>query len=214
MVKQCFQLLFIGFIVSFLSCNQVQHHSTTPLGDQENASVATSIHLIDSSILKEAKVFCQQQKLDTNFAFFVDMDIHSGSNRFFVYNFTTRQVLHAGLCCHGMGGGSSASTPVFSNEKGSNCTSLGKYKLGARAYSNWGIHVHYKMHGLESTNTNAFSRIVVLHSYEQVPNYEIYPIHLPMGWSQGCPVISNELMTKLDDLLKNKKTPVLLWIYQ
>jgi len=106
------------------------------------------------------------------------------------------------------------SRPVFSNELGSNCTSLGKYKLGAKAYSNWGIHVHYKMHGLEATNVNAFRRIVVLHSYEPVPYDEIYPGHLPLGWSQGCPVISNTLMTKLDSLLKQRQKPVLLWIYQ
>ncbi|MES2734022.1 MAG: murein L,D-transpeptidase catalytic domain family protein [Bacteroidota bacterium] len=169
---------------------------------------------MDSSKIREAKAFCRQQKLDTMIAFFVDMRIHPGKNRFFVYQFTTNEILHTGLCCHGMGSQSSATTPVFSNEKDSYCTSVGKYKLGARAYSHWGINIHYKMHGLDSTNTNAFSRIVVLHSYQQVPGHEIYPTPLPLGWSQGCPVISNELMTKLDGLLKNRKMPVMLWIYK
>lgn len=158
--------------------------------------------------------FCKKNGFDTSVCFFVDMSIHSGKNRFFVFDLKNKKVLHSGLCCHGMGEGSTGSTPVFSNVSGSNCTSLGKYKIGIRSYSNWGIHVHYKMHGLESTNSNAFKRIVVLHSHSPVPDTQIYPFHLTMGWSLGCPVVSNELMTTLDGILKKKEKPVLLWIYK
>jgi hypothetical protein len=38
-------------------------------------------------------------------------------------------------------------------------------------------------------------------------------LHLPLGISQGCPVISDEVMRKVDRLLKAEKKPVLLWIY-
>jgi len=103
--------------------------------------------------------------------------------------------------------------PIFSNVSGSYCTSLGKYKLGARAYSQYGIHAHYKMHGLEATNSNAFKRIIVFHSHTPVPTYEIYPQHLPLGWSLGCPVVSDEMMTTVDAMLKASTSPVLLWIY-
>lgn len=112
-----------------------------------------------------------------------------------------------------MGKGSTESYPVFSNEKGSYCTSLGKYKTEGRAYSNWGIHIHYKMKGLEKSNNNAFARWVVLHSYDPVPETEIYPNHLPLGWSLGCPVVSNTTMTKIDSIMKKSNKPVLLWIY-
>jgi len=169
---------------------------------------------IDSLKIKEAFAFFKKKQLDTNYCFFIDMSIASGKNRFFVYDFNKKQITYSGLCCHGDGKGSTGSTPVFSNEIGSNCTSLGKYKTGERSYSNWGIHIHYKMHGLESTNNNAFARTVVLHSFDPVPDYEIYPVNLPMGFSKGCPVISNALMTNLDGLLKNRKTGVLLWIYK
>ena len=36
---------------------------------------------------------------------------------------------------------------------------------------------------------------------------------LPLGISQGCPVISDEVMRKVDGLLKAEKKPVLLWVY-
>ncbi len=118
------------------------------------------------------------------------------------------------MVCHGIGKNSTPSQAVYSNEIGSNCTSLGKYKTGKRAYSNWGIHVHYKMHGLESGNSNAFKRQIVLHAYEYVPQTEIFPSHLTMGWSQGCPVVANDLMTQIDALLKKTKSSTLIWIFE
>lgn len=162
--------------------------------------------------LKTALEYCRKNKMNTSYCILIDMDIHSGKNRFFVYNFKEKKAVIKSLCAHGSGGGSTALTPVYSNKPGSNCTALGKYKLGKRAYSNWGINVHYKMHGLEKTNDNAFKRIIVLHSYDPVPKFETYP--LPMfGVSSGCPVVSNATMRKIDQLIKSGQKDMLLWIY-
>lgn len=162
--------------------------------------------------IKDALAFCKKNKMDTTIAIMVDMSIHSGKNRIFVYDFKQKEITIEGLCAHGIGGGSTPTRPVFSNKEGSYCTSLGKYKVKGRSYSNWGINVHYKMYGLEKTNNNAFKRIVVLHSYTPVPNQEIYPETL-FGQSAGCPVLSDGTMRKIDGVLKTKKKPVLLWIY-
>jgi hypothetical protein len=161
----------------------------------------------------EAKKYVTSKGFNTDYCILVDMSIHSGKKRMFVWSFKDDKVIISTLCCHGIGGNSTQDTPSFSNVPGSNCTSLGKYKIGIRSYSRWGIHVHYKLHGLESTNNNAFQRIVVLHSYDYVPDYEIYPAHLPLGYSLGCPVICNEAMTEIDKLLQKQTTPVMLWIY-
>lgn len=162
----------------------------------------------------EAKTYCTKNKLNTDFCFFVDFSIHSGKNRFYIYNFKTNTITNSGLVCHGVGKNSTAQQAIYSNESGSNCSSLGKYKIGKRAYSNWGIHVHYKMHGLESGNSNAFKRQIVLHAYEYISETETFPSHLTMGWSQGCPVVANGLMTKIDALLKKAKQPTLIWIFE
>jgi hypothetical protein len=167
---------------------------------------------ISAERINEALAFCKQNKMDTSIAIMVDMSMHSGKNRIFVYDFKQKEIIIEGLCAHGVGGGSTATKPVFSNKEGSYCTSLGKYKVKGRSYSNWGINVHYKMYGLEKTNSNAFKRIVVLHSYSLVPDQEIYPQTL-FGQSAGCPVLSDGTMQKIDALLKTKKKPVLLWIY-
>lgn len=162
---------------------------------------------------QQAFEYCQQHALNTNYCILIDMSIHSGKNRMFVWDFNQNKQIHQSLCSHGVGLGSTQEKPVFSNVSGSYCTSLGKYKIGIRSYSNYGINIHYKLHGLEATNSNAYKRIVVLHSYNYVPQYEIYPEHLPMGYSLGCPVINNTVMTTVDSLLKKEKIPILLWVY-
>jgi hypothetical protein len=166
--------------------------------------------------VEEALSFCKANDYNTDFCILIDMKIHSGKYRLFVYDFNDKKVERKALCAHGCGKDDKQSTgsqPLFSNEEGSLLTSLGKYKIGIRSYSQWGINVHYKLHGLESSNSNAFKRIVVLHSYSPVPAKEMYPLHLPMGWSCGCPVTDNETMTYLDEKLKNSKKSVLLWIF-
>ena len=138
------------------------------------------------------KAYCDKNGYNTNYCFLVDFSIHSGKRRFFVWDFKGDSVKYASLCAHGYGKNSTVSKPVFSNVEGSYCSSLGKYKVDIRSYSKWGINIHYKLHGLEATNDNAFKRYIVLHSYTPLPETEVYPLHLPLGISQGCPVISDE----------------------
>lgn len=160
-----------------------------------------------------ARNYCRQKGFNMGYCFLIDFSIHSGKKRFFVWDFKGDSIKYASLCAHGYGKNSTTNKPVFSNTEGSFCSSLGRYKVGIRSYSKWGINVHYKLHGLEPTNSNAYKRYVVLHSYTPVPKAEIYPMHLPLGMSQGCPVINNQTMTQIDALLKTLKEPVLLWIY-
>lgn len=169
-----------------------------------------------SSKAKEAYTYCLKNNMDTNYCILVDMSIHSGKNRLFVWNFNLNKIETSGICSHGTcdgttGPGYSHAKAKFSNAPSSYCSSKGKYKIGNRGYSNWGIHINYKIHGMEPTNSNAYKRIVVLHSCAEVPNKEIYPKNAPN--SLGCPMVSDEMMTLLDKKLKNKKNPVLLWIY-
>lgn len=160
-----------------------------------------------------AYIYCQKKGFNTEYCYLVDFSIHSGKHRFFIWNFKGDSIKMASLCAHGYGQRSTTAKPVFSNTEGSYSSSLGRYKTGARAYSNWGINVHYKLHGLDKTNDNAFKRWVVLHAHTPVSDHEIFPEHLPLGYSQGCPVISNNVMREIDTMLKKTKKPVLLWIY-
>lgn len=159
-----------------------------------------------------AKTYSKSKGLNEKHCILVNFNIHSGKKRFFVWDFEKDTVLYSSLCAHGMGRGSTTTKPVYSNEEGSYCSSLGRYKIGVSS-SQWGINIHYKLHGQDTTNNNAFKRIVVMHSHEPIPDEEIFPYHLPLGYSLGCPVISDETMRKIDALLKKSDKNVLLWIY-
>lgn len=163
-----------------------------------------------------ARRFCKQNKMDTNTVILIDMSLHSGTKCFVVWDFRKDTITALGMVTHGCGNqhwsaDDSKTNPVFSNEKDSHCSSLGKYKIGERGYSQWGIHVKYLLHGLEKTNSNALERTIVLHSWDAVPEDSSYPAGISESW--GCPAVSNVFMKKLDVILKNKKRPVLLWMY-
>ena len=49
----------------------------------------------------EALSFCKDQGFNTDYYFLVDMSVHSGSNRFFVYDFNEARVVDSGLATHG-----------------------------------------------------------------------------------------------------------------
>lgn len=90
-------------------------------------------------------------------------------------------------------------------------TSLGKFRIGERGYSNWGVNVKYLLYGLEASNKNAMRRAIVFHSWDAIPEEDVYPRGSPEGW--GCPAISNNSFRNIDPMLKNSSRPVLMWIY-
>ena len=166
---------------------------------------------------KEAAVFCKKNKYNTDFCILIDMSLHSGVKRFFVWDFKKDSINNSFLVGHGCCNNpwshdDSKEKASFSNVDGSHCSSLGKFKLGERAYSDWGINIKYVMHGLDKTNNNAQARLIVFHSWEVVSDTEVYPAGTPEGW--GCPTISNNAMKIIDPKIKASKHPVLMWIFK
>lgn len=164
----------------------------------------------------EAHSFCKKNKFNTDFCILVDMSLHSGVNRFFVYDFNQKKVTQKYLVGHGCGNNSWSSDeskdhPTFSNEDGSHLSSLGKYRIGERGSSEWGINIKYLLHGLDETNGNALKRTIVFHSWNEMSDQEIFPKGSPEGW--GCPTVSNNALKSIDPLLKSSSKPVLMWIY-
>ncbi|WP_033886938.1 murein L,D-transpeptidase catalytic domain-containing protein [Bacteroides faecichinchillae] len=205
-MKIIIRLIFVFLILEIGSAAYVK--------GVEPISVSSDVEKRLKERAVEAKVYCEEKGFDINYCFLVDFSIHSGKYRFFIWDFKGDSVKCASLCAHGYGMKSTVDKPVYSNVEGSHCSSLGKYKVGVRSYSKWGINVHYKLHGLEKTNSNAFKRYVVLHSYTPVPAEEVYPSYLALGISEGCPVICDCVMKEVDKLLKVAKKPLLLWIFE
>ncbi len=166
---------------------------------------------------KKSEAFCKAKDMNTDFCLLINLGIHSGLKRFFIYDFKKGCVIDSGMVSHGCGSmpwgcSFSKNSPTCSNEADSHCSSLGKYKIGKRGISSWGIGINYLLLGLDSSNNNALKRQIVLHSWDKIPNEETYPSGIPEGW--GCPATSDDFMRRLDFKLKSSSKPVLLWVYK
>ena len=164
---------------------------------------------------KQAFKYCVKNNLQRSYYMLVDLNIHSGKKRFFVYDFKKDTIIKSYMVSHGCGENAWSNTftkdnPKISNEFDSHCSSVGKYIIRDRGVSQWGIHVKYLLQGKDKTNSNAFERAIVLHSWEEIPNDEVYPRGTPEGW--GCPAVSNLAMKEIDAMLKQSAKPVLLWV--
>ena len=215
------KILFVISLTFLFSCNKKQEsHTKTAKNDNRkeispNEKLRSEIKTVDySEYFKEAKQYCKTNKLNQDKFILIDLGLHSGLQRFFVYDFQQKEIIKSYIVSHGCGDNqwgktSSKENAPVSNEFDSHCSSLGKYVISDRGVSQWGIKVNYLLQGKEKTNSNAVNRAIVLHSWEAVPNDEVYPEGTPEGW--GCPAVSNESMTEIDKILKQNKN-VLMWI--
>lgn len=154
--------------------------------------------------------YASQNGYSTKYCFLVDMSVHSGRNRFFVYDLEKNSVAWSGLVAHGSCNETFIAHPRFSNSPNSGCSSLGKFKVGSFYRGKYGES--YKLHGLDNTNSNAFRRAVVLHAYDCVDNEEIYPRVLCNSF--GCPMVSPRFFDRLARVIEQSEQPILLWIYK
>ena len=153
--------------------------------------------------------FANENNFNATRCFLADMKIFSGNKRFFVYNLQKDSIEMAGLVAHGSGSDTGGGELFFSNTPNSNCTSLGKYKIGKSYMGKFGLA--YKLVGLDNTNNKAFERFVVLHAHSCVPNENIAPVALCESW--GCPTVSPDFLNELKIIISRSDKPIILWIY-
>ncbi len=151
--------------------------------------------------------YAKTHRYNTRYCFLVDMGLPSGRNRFFIYDLKSDSVIGAGLVTHGSGT-SFSDVIQFSNEPGSLCTSVGRYRIGTSYMGKFGLA--YKLHGLDASNSNAYARAVVLHGHSCVPDREVAPEEICLSW--GCPTVSPQFLTHLKAYLDGADRPVLLWV--
>jgi hypothetical protein len=213
-----FHLIFL--VIIFSSCQNESKKLTDKTVSENNKPIESKKPDLDliktKKKVEEALAFCKSKKMNTDFCILIDMSLHSGLSRFMIWDFKEKKISNKYLVGHGCGSNrwssdESKNNPKFSNEDGSHLSALGKYQLGERGRSDWGINVKYLMHGLEKTNNNALKRFIVFHSWDLMSDKEVYPKGSPEGW--GCPTISNNAMKELDPIIQNSKKPLLMWIY-
>ena len=152
---------------------------------------------------------------DANYLCIVNFGKHSGEERFFIYNVRNNKYEYSGLVQHGNGKGNTAGKPKFSNVIGSNCSSLGLYKITSKdKMHSWPGAPCFRMVGLDSTNSNAIARGILIHPSltRTLMPFEIWGLDLPLTWeSQGCFAVSCNTMYEISK--RFKKNNMCLYAY-
>lgn len=206
MKKNILILLLIGIFGAGFACRNDKEKDLKTIN-------AKPVYSYEENLKKEVAVIRrflgESPKYNSDVAFFLDMKIESGKNRFFVYDLKHSKLLNKGLVAHGSG--SETGIPgklTFSNVKNSNCSSLGKYVIGVSYSGSFGKA--YKLYGLDKTNSNAFDRNIVFHKYADVP-FDEQPY--PICNSLGCPMVNEKFFGVVEKLIDNSKKKIILVIY-
>ncbi len=157
---------------------------------------------------KEITSFTQQKGLDQQICFLLDLSLHNGKKRFFVYDINNDKIVQAGLVAHGNCLSEYLPTVMYSNVNGSQCSSFGRYKIGMRYTGMYGKA--YKLHGLDSSNSNAYDRSIVLHANTCIPEQETHPDQICN--SQGCTTVAAGFLKTLSTYIQKSRKPILLWV--
>lgn len=205
--------LLIAFIFLFVicSCGRDTDSKATNVNAPDPVSASRKKPDIPDTVsvaaYSDLDIFLKShRRYNQDLVFFINMKLHSRTNRFFVLNMQSRSIIDRGMVAQGANTKPDATgTPVFSNEVGSNCTSLGKYRIGEKYKGRFGPA--FRLHGLEATNSNALKRFVVLHGYSSVPDS---PQEYDICYSLGCPMVSPNFLTKLENIIDHSEKPILL----
>jgi L,D-transpeptidase catalytic domain len=157
---------------------------------------------------KSLKQYAKKNGFDTSYAFLSNMGMQYNKKRFFVINLTTMKIEQSGLVAQGRGKGVSIYDKQYSNKADSKCTSLGRYKISGMYKGGYGKA--YKVHGLDTSNSNAYKRNIVLHPMGCIPDKEGIA---PACVSEGCPAVSAKFFNSLSKIIESRKKPVLMWVF-
>lgn len=195
----------ILLVVLLISLSSFTNFRTT--AKDEILNEADFLRLTDH--VNEVKSICKTGKYSNKIAFFVDMKIKSGKNRFFVYDLQNDSIIDQGLVANGSGSETGIRGNLkFSNTPNSNCTSLGKYSVDKPYKGIFGKA--YRLSGLDETNSNALSRAIVLHHYSAVP-YEEQDYYIAN--SHGCPMVNEVFFKRLEKIIESSNSKIMLYVY-
>jgi hypothetical protein len=192
-------LFILAFFVGYLLLSD----------SKEIASLSSENKRIECQIADVKKLISKNPQYNNKIAFFIDMKISSGKNRFFVYDLKANKIIDKGLVAHGSGSETGVKGKLrFSNVPNSLSTSLGKYYIGKHYYGKFGKA--YKLYGLDTTNSNAFKRHIVFHYYYDVP-YEEKDGYICNSF--GCPMVNKKYFDRISRLIDSSESDILMSIY-
>lgn len=194
-------LIFLFFCLSSFATYNVT--------DKKDALSELEILRLTNHVSEIKSLIGVENKYNTKIAFLVDMKIKSGKNRFFVYDLQNNKILDQGLVAHGSGSETGIGGELkFSNVPNSYCTSLGRYTVEKSYKGMFGKA--FRLNGLDESNNNALKRAIVLHQYSAVP-YEEQDHYIVR--SQGCPMVNELFFKRIEKIIDNSDSKIILNVY-
>ena len=157
--------------------------------------------------------FAKQHKMNEHYALFVDYSIPSGTPRLFVWDFHKKKIIASSYVMHGSGKGSTDERPVFSNELGSECSSLGRFMVTKEHGQS--LKRSFRLKGLDSDNETAYTRGLMIHGSKYLDGH-CWMRYIPLHRSscQGCVTVSSKGMKYLWKMVNKENKPLLLWSFE
>jgi hypothetical protein len=208
-MKTLIRAAIIGTAVLFASCSIFVNKKSEPPTPSRNETTSPIYSSSLTNRTSAVRSYATAKDFSTTYCFLVDMSIHSGRNRFFVFDLERNKVVLSGLVSHGSCNETFLDQAKFSNAPGGNCTSQGKYKVGEKYHGQYGKS--YKLYDLRY-KLNAYNAPLCFHSYSCIPDEEIYP-RVTCN-SSGCAGVSPAFFEKLSSIIDRSKKPIVLWIYK
>ncbi|PBI84983.1 hypothetical protein BSF41_38940 [Flavobacterium sp. ACN2] len=195
------------YLALFMS---ISFFTGSKLSFKEEETISTiEMERINGRIAGIKDMITTDPKYNQKIVFLIDMKVPSGRNRFFVYDLQKDEVVDQGLVAHGSGSETGVRGALkFSNMPNSNCTALGRYSVGKTYKGIFGKA--YRLAGLEESNNNALKRAIVLHHYSAVP-YEEQDYYISN--SHGCPMVNEQFFKRIEKIIDNSKSNILMDIY-
>lgn len=187
---------FIFLVLIVISCSKAESQQLSSLN-------------VPQARILEIKNFIKGKEYNQELAVFINFKKPSGKYRYFIYNLKNNRIVQQAVVSHGSGSVIPKSDALkFSNIEGSYQSSLGKYVIGESYVGKFGKA--YRLTGLDSTNSNAMQRAIVLHSYECVSDMES---ETPACLSLGCPMLSVNAFKETAKYIDHSKKPMILYAF-
>ena len=150
---------------------------------------------IDAAHTAEDKGLVKRRDLLT----VIDYSLPSSQPRLFVFDLAARKLLFRELVAHGKNSGGDVAD-YFSNESGSEATSLGLFVTADTYFGHNGYSL--RLRGLEEgVNDMAWDRAIVMHGAAYVSR-EAIKVLGRLGRSWGCPAVRQEIADKIIDTIR------------
>ena len=211
MNRRFLQILSYSLVVALtVAC----YFSVFPPSGGANATADTQ-NIMPADKLQELVDYCKAHNLYYRRVIIVDFAIRSSQPRFFVVNTQNRAIELQSKCASGSGSDNSY-PPKFSNEPGSNCSSIGHFAVVVKRRMNTRRLNSFVLNGLDSTNSNAHQRGILIHPSHTVDAYADSANALIPASSQvssGCFAIESAAMSKLEAIFAKADRPMLLYAF-